>query len=257
MRERPILFSGPMVRAILDGRKTQTRRVIAGNPVDVTPFRGRDGEPTGEFGLHSSPRVISKHVRCPYGVPGDQLWVRESFWAKHDTDSDGYSTIDCGPCLDIGAEHHPGIQYVATPENPECPTEPGDWWEAPPEDWDGASDYLGKGEMVWLPWTKPFSKHPSIHMPRWASRLSLEITEVRVERLQDIDGDDVLSEGFRVDGAPIIRGARVHSTPKLIEGFAAGWDQINGKRPGASWAANPWVWVVGFRRLEGPQLSAG
>ena len=85
MKERPILFSAPMVRAIHRGLKTQTRRAIKPAPVEVVQFRGADDKPTGEYGWCPSPRVITKHIRCPYGVPGDRLWVRESFWSDATT----------------------------------------------------------------------------------------------------------------------------------------------------------------------------
>lgn len=260
MRERPILFSAPMVRAILDGRKTQTRRIVQ-SPARTMQREGMrviqyrpPGDPWyrdhvwsmrnrgGVWGDYTDEEF---RALCPYGVPGDRLWVRETFWAKHDTDSDGYRTIDCGPCLHVGAELHPGIQYVATPENPECPTEPGDWWEEPPDGWDGKSDYVGQGHQAWIPWTEPFSKHPSIHMPRWASRLTLEITEVRVERLQGISGDDILAEGV---GHPIGTELRYgHVTEAWNRArFRSLWESINGA---GAWDANPWVWVVGFRRV--------
>lgn len=113
---------------------------------------------------------------------GQRLWVAESFWARHDTDSDGYQSIDCGPCLDLGAKHHPGWQYCASPANAERPDEPGDWWEAPPPDWDGDSDYRGRGVQEWLAWGNFYSKHSSAQMPRWMARTLTEVTSVTVEQ---------------------------------------------------------------------------
>lgn len=239
MAERPIIFSGPMVRALLDGRKTQTRRAIKPQPATAQLLTH-----SGWSAWHDE---RGRPLRNPYGRPGGRLWVRETFWAKHDSDSDGYRTIDCGPGLDLGADFHPGVQFVATPENPQAPDEAGEWREAPPRDWDGVADYAGKGEMVWLPW-ESYSKHPSIHMPRWASRILLEITDVRVERLQGISESDAKAEG---SDAVILGGIRGAS---YREGFAQLWESINGAE---SWSANPWVWALTFRRIDAPEVGEG
>lgn len=185
MKERPILFSAPMVRAILAGTKTMTRRIVKGAPVYVDP------EPKYEPGTWGftggSYPESGRVVRCPYGVPGDRLWVRETW----------------GPLAG-------GVTYRAT---------------ANTESHDGNR------------WT------PAIHMPRWASRISLEVTAVRVERLQAITPSDAIAEGaFGED--------RYHTEPPLpypVATFKALWDSINGER--APWASDPWVWVVGFRRV--------
>lgn len=233
--ERPILFSGPMVRAILDGRKTQTRRIakipgadadrFTAGIVDVTPFIGRDG-PTHEFGLHSSPHVISSHVRCPCGSPGDRLWVRETWSPWSDV-------VDCGEdaklrdaraqmpwaCILYGADR------AWTKQNP---ADNGGRWR------------------------------PSIHMPRWASRLTLDVTAVRVQRLQAISEADAIAEGVRElplqEGQPGAwwtadpsAGAALHARDP-VAAFRKLWDSINGDR--ASWESNPWVWVVEFTRAE-------
>ena len=160
MADRPILFSAPMVRALLAGTKTQTRRVCK---LDV-----RSGMP--------EPELASLLRCCPYGVPGDRLWVRET-WAP----------------LTVG------YAYRADPV-----------WNAPPAD-------------RW---------HPSIHMPRAASRITLEVTGVRVERLQDISEADVIAEGC---------------PRQMLYGtgwYRDLWLKINGT---GSWGANPWVWVIEFR----------
>ena len=177
MKERPILFSGEMVRAILDGRKTQTRRV-------VKPPKGM------------SERYAGVDFPCPYGVRGDRLWVREAF-----------SRCACGLCLrgwPKNGYHMPS--YRADTER----------------------------DIVY---------HPSIHMPRWASRIDLEITGIRVERVQDISEHDVLCEGVRWDGE--------HDSPWMLQlnTFHQLWDSINGKR-GYGWDKNPWVWVVEFKRIR-------
>ncbi len=186
MRERPILFSGPMVRAILDGRKTQTRRVVKGvSNANCIPVRGatvRRGTIT---------HVLDAARYCPYGKPGDRLWVRET-WA-----------------------YAPAAVYAKV-------------------DRDGpfvyAADGDGYGRTLSGQWT------PSIHMPRWASRLTLEVTSVRVERLQGISYDDMRAEGMAV----------AHPLDPT-EVFRETWDSLNATR-GFGWDANPWVWVIEFRR---------
>ena len=181
MNERPILFSAPMIRAILSGAKTQTRRTV--HPMHMSI--------TGEL------------LRYPYGEPGDRLWARET-WA-HDADS-----LEMLRALvdDIMPTRDYGPYYRAT----------------------GA--YEGSG----LRW------RPSIHMPRWASRITLEVTDVRVERLQSISEEDALAEGvdpLEWSGGPANADARA--------AFRELWESINGKR--APWATNPWVWAISFRRL--------
>jgi len=187
MIERPILFSAPMVRALLSGTKTQTRRVVK-NPPSI-------------WTIHSI-----QEQRCPYGQAGDRLWVRET-WAKWGRDD------QCG-------------------EGPSQTHEPIYRADSYPWDW---------GDK----W------RPSIYMPRWASRITLEIIAVRVERLQDISSADAIAEGIEpcasggewrnyLDSAP----NRDALTPRVS--YRSLWESING--PG-SWAANPWVWVVEFKRM--------
>lgn len=184
MRERPILFSGPMVRAILDGTKTQTRRVAMHTVCGVRVAR---------LAYDPAPDVCA----CPYGVPGDRLWVRETF-----------APFSTG-----------GAVYRA----------------------DKPRFSPGAHEVVGGSW------HPSIHMPRWASRLSLEVTGVRVERLQDISEADAIAEGCHdSDGAPT---QELSGTARGA--FALLWDDLNADR-GYGWDANPWVWVVEFRKVEVP-----
>ncbi|MBO2925967.1 ASCH domain-containing protein [Metapseudomonas otitidis] len=198
MRERPILFAGPMVRAIINGEKTVTRRVMKPQP---TP---------SNLGGHSWPCPIHQtmlHVEqelqngegiwagladsaCPHGAPGDLLWVRETYG-------------------DAGCR----LTYRADLD-------------------DGAHCMVKK----WI---------PSIHMPRSASRILLEITAVRVERLQDISDDQARAEGV----AEWAKGALSPEGRADIcrqEGFRMLWESINGAE---SWAANPWVWVIEFKRI--------
>lgn len=218
MTERPILFSAPMVRALLAGTKTQTRRTMGRQPYDgatvtVEHFRqtviDRHGEEQpgpevfgawwgdGEYGL-----------RCPYGQPDDRLWVREAVAEEY------------GWC-----DH---------PEMPGCPDER---WHI---GWHYRAD--GEPDRNSLEGTLTDWK-PSIHMPRWASRITLEITEVRVERLQDISEVDAIAEGLtQTANGSWLPGPCDH--PEWA--YHQLWDQING--PG-SWDANPWVWVLSFRRI--------
>ena len=199
--ERPILFSSPMVRAILAGKKSQTRRIV--KPVfhkgTILKYAG-DSEYLAGKTTDSSDVV---RLFCPYGKPGDTLWVRET-WRSSASD--------------------PKYVHFAA-------------------DLD-AYDREEKG-----PW------RPSIFMPRWASRLTLRSTSVRVEHLQDITDADAEAEGIQRNplgtywcGAP----HKTHGMPTqwdtAREAFASLWDDINGDR--AAWALNPWVWVVSFERVS-------
>lgn len=212
MKERPILFSGEMVRAILEGRKTQTRRVIkeANDDIDIshvsTEFHSmreyRDGSYRAVFDFDGCLNAFS--IKCPYGRPGDRLWVRESFSCAN-------KFGDTQRPRDFG-KHEP--RYTAYRAS------------APKE-----VAHLNK-------W------RPSIHMPRWASRIILEITGIRVERVQNIIPEDAIREGYPFD-AEEATGPETY-----IEWFRTLWNSINIQR-GYGWNINPWVWVVGFRMLPG------
>lgn len=191
MKERPILFSAPMVRALLNGTKTQTRRVVK----DEQKARALNA---------------AGYSACPYGQPGDRLWVRETWQAFFDD--------EVPPDRPRGPRHTMGIP--AQPELKSFAFYRADG-DMPPH-----HEY---GAVRWF---------PSIHMPRKYSRILLEIVGVRVERLQDISRGDAMAEGCPFPN--IARGAN----PR--EWYAELWDQING--PG-SWSANPWVWVVEFKRV--------
>lgn len=200
MKERPILFSGPMVRAILAGQKTQTRRLVR-LPRGVDPDHWMPQQASGrpdEFdALHwPGDDAVTTPLRSPYGAPGDLLWVRET-WAERQ-----YRTDVDSPDESAKSERTPA--YAA--------------------DWSGEPAYRWR---------------PSIHMPRWASRLSLEVVSIRVERLQEINEEDAKAEGVALP--PNDASAKFRSSFQLL------WDSINGKR--ATWASNPWVWVIEFRRL--------
>lgn len=190
MAEKPILFSGEMVRAILDGRKTQTRRVIKDLPENFPGgIRGDVSlKEVGEFWCLPTSRGYKK---MPYGKPGDLLWVRETFqW--------------CSIC---------GTTNFRANSDGMC-------WQC--------SEDLGKWQ-------------PSIFMPREASRLTLRVVGVRVERVQDIEPKDCIAEGIENFGS-------FPSATMYREWFQQLWDSINAKR-GYSWDSNPWVWVVEFEAV--------
>ena len=193
-KERPIIFSGDMVNAILAGNKTQTRRVIKPQPWLIDP---------AEKEYHKWECYDGKNyylIECPYGQPGDRPWVRETF---------GYITL---------AENE-----VFTARRPDgCPVRIYYKSEANREGW-----------VDMVPWT------PSVFMPRWASRIMLEIVSIRVERLQDISEADAFAEG--ISGGDWL-GDPVGEFKKL-------WNSINEKR-GFGWETNCWVWVIGFKKLE-------
>lgn len=203
MKERPILFSGPMVRAILSGQKTQTRRSLKLLP-GLAWYDHLGGEKEGWFCDPNGPGWWHvEEMACPYGQPGDRLWVRET-WAA-------------GACAE-------GL----SPSMLHAPTwlrDNGGLWYQADSDRDRPGLVSRRGRW-----------RPSIHMPRWASRITLEITSTRVERLHEITKEDAIREGVnRGDGG----GGRM--------AFGRLWASIHGA---ASWDANPWVWVVSFRRLE-------
>ncbi|MBC2658609.1 hypothetical protein H7A76_24490 [Pseudomonas sp. MSSRFD41] len=201
VKERPILFSGPMVRAILEGRKTVTRRTVKQDWIqsDRTPLETCKG--VFHFwcsGEHS----------CPYGCPGDRLWVREAWVADAQVNAVAPRDLSQGE----------PIRYPA----------------------DGGARQTGCAMIT------PGKSRPSIHMPRWASRILLEITTVRVERLQDITPDQAIAEGVRpADDGFFEVDKNVHLGADPRESFEMLW-----RSTGGDWNANPWVWVVEFRRVQ-------
>ena len=207
MKERGMIFNGEMVRAILDGRKTQTRRVMKPQPDSCPPPRGGHWWPSNkhrtmlhvEEALQNNEGIWEGIVgdACPFGAVGDRIWVRET-WA------------------DAGASA-PDLKLYRANYPAHVPTH---YENVPP-----ASD---------IRWT------PSIHMPRWASRITLEITGVRVERLNDISECDAKAEGAPTECCVI--------GDKHFLGFRSLWKSIYGDE---SWRSNPWVWVIEFKRIEG------
>lgn len=227
MRERPILFSGPMVRAILEGRKTQTRRVVKPElAAHFDPPRGEDDVKAGYPWICGYwEEDVSAVTVCPYGQPGDSLWVKETTVKVEDH---GYT----GPVYVESDEGHTVM----------------DWGLSPGED------------DVTEVEPHQIKLRPSIYMTRKMSRITLEVVSVRVEQLQDISEADAAAEGVEVnkfDSWPV-EGAqtwRDYTRPEGEWGYGCGhargsystlWESING--PG-SWDANPWVWVVGFKRI--------
>ena len=215
MAERPILFSGPMVRALIAGRKTQTRRAVKPQPVSVgqTPLISfNHGRAEISFGPDDRRDDGLRWWSCPYGQAGDALWVRETWLAVPAT----------------AYRHSEGVVQTVNPDD------------------------LNYAAIYAAGWDRSIPKwRPSIHMPRWASRLTLDVSHVRVERLQDISEADAIAEGLEwvapgmwsvVGHLPILG-----HDPRAV--YAELWDHINGA---GAWAANPWVWVVSFSVRAAP-----
>lgn len=212
-RERPILFNGEMVRAILAGQKTQTRRSV--KPAPMTIVDGKTTGWTGEGDALLSMLTEQKRV-CPLGQPGDRLWVRET-WRPQTIHSCAMDTCDCDSV---------GVTYAAD-DHWRVHT----WSDNPiPDDW-------------YMPEAAVRGTLSSIHMPRWACRLLLEITAVRIERLQDISEADAIAEGAtaKVDPSEL---RWQHYVPHVL-GFIELWNSTGGY-----WGGNPWVWVIEFKRIE-------
>jgi hypothetical protein len=220
MTERPIIFTGESVRAILDGRKTQTRRVVRDDPNAARIWWTEVHEmvPGGGFyvgWVRDSGAPLLLPVCCPYGVPGDRLWVREAWALPPRYDPIRHGDLKSPPSI-----------------GPVC----------------FAADYSGRSA-----WEDQRGWRSPMFMPRWASRLTLEVTEVRVQRLQDITEEDARAEGVveQASAACVqwsLDSLHWHGSPRLA--FWKGWDSINGKR--APWASNPWVWAISFKRAERP-----
>lgn len=201
MKERPILMSGPMVRAILDGRKTQTRRVVRPQPI-AGPLPGGKYEATSPWVDTNGEWHFMRGVacrgeddlgRCPYGQPGDRLWVRENFW-RDERDS-GVVIFDA--TCEFG-KYRLGDGKVVRSSYPNT---------------SNTGERPSREQMEREMETNRFwSRKPSIHMPRWASRLTLELTEVRVEQLKDISDDDAKAEGY-VSHIAFLTGDFAHSIP--------------------------------------------
>ena len=228
MKERPILMNSAMVRATLDGSKTQTRRLVKPhgwtieqmskyeyvnvlNSADANILTCSQPADTAYAGFKLSPNALTPaYFKCPFGTVGDQLWVRETFngpmWFGDDEPADSHTPKYC--------------HYAATE--------------------DSAPEYMDADDNLVCRWK------PSIHMPRWASRIQLEITGVRVERLNDISEEDAKAEGVTNFGniTDQLTGERDRDA---VDSFIELWQSINGS---GSWVANPWVWVIEFKRVK-------
>ena len=236
MKERGILFSAEMVRAILDGRKTMTRRVMNPQPI-IGPMQGSPaahfptlfawGKNKDSLRAFESEAQLRQSVAlgCPYGQPGDRLWVRESFCLAWYSSGDGNPwSVDVDPL---------------TPRKDTIPKE--------------KAENLIVGYRADDKDPDPQCYWPSIHMPRWASRITLEIVSVKVERVQEISHKDIIAEGIEELAAcsvPYCNPGKCNSgrCEGVDRAFQFLWDSINAKRPGCSWNDNPWVWAVEFRR---------
>lgn len=226
IKERPILFSGPMVRAILEGRKTVTRRVVKSQYVDpkwmvrpaVAPRHVRHSH---DWWLPEASLPFGALPPCPYGMPGDRLWVREAWQGPLASDEE--QQADPSWREDMTRYQDPAhCAYRAS----------GD-----------SCEYLDPDGNFVCRW------RPSIHMPRWASRILLEITDVSVERLQAITYEQAAAEGVHRDEHRMWYatedGGIAHRYPQGA--FRDLWESINGS---GSWAADPWVWAVEFKHIQ-------
>lgn len=238
MRERPILFSAPMILAILAGTKTQTRRIVTvpwRKSTRALPYEPWYVEEDGRLLVDCSEaadshgngdyREFTTCMPMRYGEVGDRLWAKETFAYEN-----------------LGPDEYPRVVYAADRQ--------AHWHDGKnlSEPFFMEHDYAPK---KW---------RPSIFMPRFVSRITLEVTHVRVERVQDISAQDSLAEGVpraSACGCEVCRRLPAGDmcpadAGEQIRAFAELWEHINGERPGCSWDANPWVWAISFRRLEQP-----
>ena len=231
----PILFSSPMIRAILEGRKTQTRRIMRYQPPGdgYTLSRMMDSTASEDrrhiLKLHwlklDGLRVLestNKYFDCPYGFAGDRLWVRETW------------------CTGIAVDSIPCVVYAADEEYRYIIAEDG-----------GEGDPIST-EAGAKAYTHPPVWKPSIFMPRWASRILLEVTSRRHERLQDITEEDAIAEGIIECDNHTFDGGGPSMGLSARMAFMRGWDSINGKR--GPWSSNPMIWKISFNVIKGEKL---
>lgn len=233
MKERPILFSGPMVRAIIERRKTQTRRAI--NP-KVFIEMNEGNEPPIEQHDPGFGAAYLEYVGCPYGQPGDRLWVKEAGWV----DRRPLDMTQFGLAADVVRFFRADgtLTFKDGGHSTDARTPFG---------------RMNEGERTeWLNLSHSHKRVPPIYMPRWASRLTLEVTEVRAQRLQDITEEDAQAEGaglamFEVNVPG--RAGPLRTVENHRAGFACLWDSINAKR-GLGWGSNPWVRAITFEVVQ-------
>lgn len=218
--ERPIIFSGPMVRAILEGRKTQTRRVT--NPQPELDLIASKHSPTGFFDGDYMDATITNPVKCPFGAAGHKLWVREA-WAPGD---DMFKTHQCEP-----------PEFV--------------WFRA-----DDSLRGVDRQNSATADMRRPRWR-PSIHMPRILCRVVLRIVSIEPQRLQAITDDDCIDEGIDPETDPNwahaehmkIGGVQIEAGSEERHAFRCLWDGLNASR-GFGWRDNPWVWKITFKRVK-------
>ncbi|ECA4935712.1 hypothetical protein ELO64_20430 [Salmonella enterica subsp. enterica serovar Chester] len=215
MKERGMIFNAEMVNAILSGRKTQTRRPIKWKQTRFTEIAERDDGSLWPW-AEDCERGGDIWFACPYGEIGDRIWVRETWQVIHDH---------------IDESSHVEYRTYA----PSIPKEKDRYWHTVYAEHFGDESREDRG----FPW------RPAIHMPRWASRILLEITDVRVERLRDLSEEDAKSEGIIPSAGGVLPGWEYRIN------FRDLWMDIYGTD---NWEANPWVWVIEFKRVEGAAL---
>ncbi|MES2415148.1 MAG: hypothetical protein V4614_15180 [Pseudomonadota bacterium] len=233
MKERGIPFSAPMVRAVINGTKTQTRRVIKDcwGVNDGVPWKSA---PTGHTGVTGV-----KDIPCPHGKPGDRLWVREHYRVSNKHDSIPPRDIPARSCT-VFFEAGGSLANQANGR------------------WEVDNDFSAKDAGDWVG-----KFRPGMFMPRWASRITLDLTGVRVERLNDISEADARAEGifsfehfWRDTEYPLANVAYMPMPgwdtkySSAVAAYEALWEHINGPR---SWSANPWVWVEEFKPISKEQ----
>lgn len=224
MKERGMIFNGEMVLALLDGRKTQTRRPIKWKQTRFTEIGEREDGSKWPWSEDAEHACDFWHP-CPFGAVGDRIWVRETFQ---------------GPLFDYDLMD----SYCKDPtpfEKPEFCVYKADGVPAP--------EFYDADDELHCCW------RPSIHMPRWASRILLEITNVRVERLNAISEEDAEAEGIDMEALydsqdcyDCIADHNMTGRPTVTGAFKYLWDSIYGEE---GWKSNPWVWVIEFKRVEG------
>ncbi|EBV3773780.1 hypothetical protein E1563_18540 [Salmonella enterica subsp. enterica serovar Richmond] len=212
MKERGMIFNAEMVNAILSGRKTQTRRPIKWKQTRFTEIAERDDGSLWPW-AEDCERGGDIWFACPYGEIGDRIWVRETWQVIHDH---------------IDESSHVEYRTYA----PSIPKEKDRYWHTVYAEHFGDESREDRG----FPW------RPAIHMPRWASRILLEITDVRVEKLRDLSEEDAKSEGITPSAGGVLPGWEYRIN------FRDLWMDIYGTD---NWEANPWVWVIEFKRIEG------
>jgi len=232
LNEKPILFNSAMIRSILKNRKSQTRRVIKPQPPSYNWHpKEHSAQPCYWIGYSDTGKLRNDvgglkndcGWKCPFGAPGDRLWVRETW---RETWSSSHNPMD------KPSKHETGVEYRATWNGRRDPEARIIVTNGPRYGGDMAKD----GHVKW---------RPSIYMPRWASRITLEVVGVKVERVQEINGTDAQAEGWPRDQELF---PTVNAGYKANFWFSNLWDSINAKR-GYGWSVNPWCWCVEFKQL--------